>query len=153
MKRTIRIIITVMLFVCMLFSFALNAYARTVPERVTYMLKSKLLYNELADFIEVVDTGDTDKVFAEVLKMYPDLVKLAIDSNKEQSDNENNNNNVKLNETTASSAISDGNVLTLSVAIVISGVIVAAAIIAVNRKKTATVIPASGNKTDSREQP
>ena len=140
MKRKMRVIITIVLLVCMFFTLAVDACAIDTAERVKFMLRSQVLFDDCAKLIEAVDTNDASKVFMTILEIYPDLVALAKKSGEEDGGG---NNNGGLGKSTT---ISDGNIITLSAAIIISGAMIAAAIIVVNKKKTAALIAAANEK-------
>lgn len=122
MKKRTKKIIAIALLICMLFTSAAAAYKRDMPTRIKAMLKSQILFDDLAKFNEAVDTNDGAQIFESVLEIYPDLVAL---SKKCAED-----------DTQIATVLSDGNTVILSSAIVIAGGLIATAIIVVNKKKT-----------------
>ena len=121
MKRKAKRIIAIILLVCTIFTCTTSVYAKSKADRIKAMLRSRILFEDLAKFNEAVDTNDGGKIFQAVLEIYPGLVELSKECAEE-------NNPV-------GTILSSGNTLVLSSAIVIAGGMVAAAIIVVNKKK------------------
>lgn len=121
MKKRTKRIIAILLLVCTLFTCTAMAYKNDMPSRIKSMLKSQILFDDLAKFNDAVDTNDAAKIFQSVLEIYPDLVALSKKCAEE--------------DTPTATILSDGNTILLSSAIVIAGGLIATSIIVVNKKK------------------
>ena len=123
MKRRLKKIITIILLICTLLISTTSVYAKSMADRVKAMLRSKILFEDLAKFNEAVDTDDAAVIFQSVLEIYPDMVALSKKC-KEEGPPE-------------GTMLANGDILILSSAIVIAGGLVATAMIVVNKKKKA----------------
>ena len=121
MKRKAKRIIAIILLVCTIFTCTTSVYAKSKADRIKAMLRSQILFDDLAKLNDAVDTNDASKIFQAVLEIYPDLVSL---SKKCAED-----------DAPVGTMLSRGDILVLSSAIVIAGGMVATAIIVVNKKK------------------